>query len=140
MANAELFVTQLPQGIDTIVGDRGVRLSGGQRQRIVLARALLRKPDILILDEATSALDSTSERLIQESIDKVARDTTILIAAHRLSTIAKADYVYVLGEGRVVEEGEYADLSHKPAGVLALMIQVQQPLALSHLDPIEKDI
>ena len=140
MANAESFVKQLPQGIDTIVGDRGIRLSGGQRQRIALARALLRKPDLLILDEATSALDSESERLIQESIDKVARDTTILIVAHRLSTIATADYVYVLREGRVVEEGEYADLSHKPAGVLALMIQVQQPVALSHLGPIEKEI
>ena len=140
MANAELFVKQLPQGIDTIVGDRGVRLSGGQRQRIALARALLRKPDLLILDEATSALDSESERLIQESINKVAQTTTILIVAHRLSTIAKADYVYVLREGCVVEEGAYADLCRKPTGVLARMIQVQQPLALSHLGPIEKEI
>ena len=131
MANADAFVKQLPQGIDTIVGDRGVCLSGGQRQRIALARALLRKPDLLILDEATSALDSESERLIQESIDGVARDTTILIVAHRLSSIAKADYVYVLREGRVVEEGTYADLCRKPSGVLARMIQVQHPLAES---------
>ena len=127
MANAGGFVTQLPEGIDTIVGERGVRLSGGQRQRIALARALLRKPDLLILDEATSSLDSESERLIQESVDKVARDTTILIVAHRLSTIARADYVYVLREGRVAEEGVYADLCLKPAGILARMIQVQQP-------------
>ena len=140
MANADAFVKQLPQGIDTIVGDRGVRLSGGQRQRIALARALLRKPDLLILDEATSALDSESERLIQESINKVARDTTVLIVAHRLSTIAKADYVYVLHEGRVVEEGTYADLCREPAGVLALMIQAQQPSALSQLGPIGKEI
>lgn len=130
MANADAFVKQLPQGIDTIVGDRGVRLSGGQRQRIALARALLRKPELLILDEATSALDSESERLIQESIDKVARDTTILIVAHRLSTIAKADYVYVLREGRVVEEGAYADLCLVPDGMLARMIQVQQPIKI----------
>ena len=123
MANADAFVRQLPQGIDTIVGDRGVRLSGGQRQRVALARALLRKPDLLILDEATSALDSESERLIQESIDRVAQDTTILIVAHRLSSIVKADYVYVLRDGRVAEEGAYADLCRKPSGVLARMIQ-----------------
>lgn len=131
MANAEAFVKQLPQGVDTIVGDRGVRLSGGQRQRIALARALLRKPELLILDEATSALDSESERLIQESIDKVAQETTILIVAHRLSTIAKADYVYVLRDGHVVEEGVYADLCLKPAGILARMIQVQQPMKVT---------
>lgn len=126
MANAELFVTQLPQGIDTIVGDRGVRLSGGERQRIALARALLRKPELLILDEATSSLDSESERLIQESINSVARDTTIFIVTHRLSSIIKADHVYVLHDGCVVEEGAYADLCCKPSGALARMIQVQR--------------
>ena len=110
------------------MGDRGVRLSGGQRQRIALARALLRKPELLILDEATSALDSESERLIRESIDALAQETTILIIAHRLSTIAKADYVYVLRDGRVVEEGVYADLCHKTVGILARMIQVQQSI------------
>jgi ABC-type multidrug transport system fused ATPase/permease subunit len=128
MANAENFVKHLPDGIDTIVGDRGVRLSGGQRQRVALARALLRKPELLILDEATSSLDSESERLIQESIETVARETTILIVAHRLSTIAKADYVYVLREGAIVEEGRYKDLSQDSVGVLARMIRVQQPL------------
>lgn len=128
MANAEAFVKQLPQGLDTVVGDRGVRLSGGQRQRIALARALLRKPELLILDEATSALDSESERLIQESIDAVAQGTTILIVAHRLSTIAKADYVYVLREGQVVEEGTYADLCQKTVGIFAQMVQVQRPV------------
>lgn len=128
MANAEAFVRQLPQGIDTVVGDRGVRLSGGQRQRIALARALLRKPELLILDEATSALDSESERMIQESIDAVAKETTILIVAHRLSTIAKADYVYVLREGCVVEEGTYVDLSQKTVGIFSQMVQVQRPI------------
>ena len=130
LANAEDFVKELPQGIDTLVGDRGVRLSGGERQRIALARALLRKPELLILDEATSALDSESELLIQQSIEQVARDTTILIVAHRLSTIAKADQVYVMRQGRVVEEGPFNVLSTKPDSLLNSMIAVQQPLTL----------
>lgn len=128
LANAADFVEKLPQGIDTLVGDRGVRLSGGERQRIALARALLRKPELLILDEATSSLDSESEYLIQQAIEQVARDTTILIVAHRLSTIAKADQVYVMREGRVVEEGPFKDLSTKPGSILNDMISVQQPL------------
>lgn len=127
-ANAESFVRELPQGMDSVVGDRGVRLSGGQRQRIALARALLRKPDLLILDEATSALDSESERLIQQSINALARDATILVIAHRLSTIARADQVYVLQDGRVLEEGSYFELSRKPSGLLAGMIAVQRLL------------
>ncbi len=127
MANAESFVRKLPEGIETVVGDRGVRLSGGQRQRIALARALLRKPELLILDEATSSLDSESERLIQQAIDELARDTTILVIAHRLSTIARADRVYVLEAGTVVEEGAYADLVDKPGGRLASMIATQRP-------------
>ena len=127
MANAEAFVRELPQELDTIVGDRGVRLSGGQRQRIALARALLRKPELLILDEATSALDSESERLIQESIERVAKDTTLLIIAHRLSTIAKADYIYVLHSGLVVEHGIYSVLCATPEGLLAQMVAAQRP-------------
>jgi len=128
LANAETFVKDLPYGIDTVVGDRGVRLSGGQRQRIALARALLRKPELLILDEATSALDSESERLIQQSIDQVAQNTTILVVAHRLSTIARADQVYVLRLGRVVEEGSYSVLSVKSDGILKAMLTAQIPL------------
>lgn len=128
LANAAAFVKELPQGIDTVVGDRGVRLSGGQRQRIALARALLRKPELLILDEATSALDSESERLIQQSIEQVARNTTIIVVAHRLSTIAKADQVYVLRQGRVIEEGPFSVLSMKPGGVLNSMLVAQLPL------------
>lgn len=127
-ANAAAFVKELPDGINTVVGDRGVRLSGGQRQRIALARALLRKPELLILDEATSALDSESERLIQQSIEQVAHDTTILVIAHRLSTIAKADQVYVLSQGRVVEEGTFSVLSVKPNGILNAMLAAQLPL------------
>ena len=128
LANAATFVKELPHGIDTVVGDRGVRLSGGQRQRIALARALLRKPELLILDEATSALDSESERLIQQSIDQVAHDTTILIVAHRLSTIVKANQIYVLSQGRVVEEGSFSALSLKSGGVLNAMLVAQMPL------------
>ena len=133
LANAADFVSELPQGIDTVVGDRGVRLSGGQRQRIALARAMLRKPELLILDEATSALDSESEQLIQQSIEQVARETTILLIAHRLSTIAKANYVYVLRQGRVAEEGSFSVLSAKPGGILNGMITAQQPFETEQL-------
>ena len=109
-ANATEFIDGLPERYDTIAGDRGVRLSGGQIQRLALARAILRKPDLLILDEATSALDSHSERLIQQAIENIAKDTTVIIIAHRLSTIANADYVYVLKEGRIIEEGTYQEI------------------------------
>ena len=125
LANAAAFVKELPQGIDTVVGDRGVRLSGGQRQRIALARALLRKPEILILDEATSALDSESEWFIQQSIEQVAHHTTILIVAHRLSTIARANHVYVLSQGRIAEEGTYLELSAKSGSMLNAMLTAQ---------------
>jgi ABC-type multidrug transport system fused ATPase/permease subunit len=126
LANAADFVRELPQGIDTYVGDRGVRLSGGQIQRIALARALVRKPQLLILDEATSALDSESEKLIQQSIDKVAAQTTILVVAHRLSTIVKADHIYVMRRGRVVEDGSFKALSKDPGSLLAAMVEAQR--------------
>ncbi len=125
LANAHEFVKELPDGLDTLVGDRGVRLSGGQRQRIALARALIRKPELLILDEATSALDSESEKLIQSSIEVVATETTILVIAHRLSTIAKANFVYVISKGEIIEEGSYEILSKKSGGILKGMIKTQ---------------
>jgi len=124
-SNSLEFVQMLPDSMDTIVGDRGVRLSGGQRQRIALARALIRKPDLLILDEATSALDSESEMLIQDTINKLSRDMTIIIIAHRLSTIKAADQVLVLKSGRVVEKGTYSELSVRDGGAFQNMVEKQ---------------
>jgi len=125
LANAEQFVRGLHDQLDTVLGDRGVRVSGGQRQRLALARAIVRKPDLLILDEATSALDSESERLIQRSIDALSKEITMIVIAHRLSTIRNADYVYVLSDGRVVEEGAYSELADNPDCKLSKMIAQQ---------------
>lgn len=130
LANALKFIQELPQGFETTLGDRGVRLSGGQRQRIAIARALLRNPDILILDEATSALDSVSERLIQESIEKLSAGRTVIAIAHRLSTIVRADKVIVLEAGRIAEQGRYHDLL-KQRGELWKYHQMQHDLSLT---------
>jgi ATP-binding cassette subfamily C protein len=118
MAAAKDFVSKLPEGIETILGDRGVRLSGGERQRLALARALLRKPTLLLLDEATSNLDSENEQRVQDAIDALRGrgDMTIVVIAHRLSTIRKADVIYVLDNGRIVECGDWEQLMLKEDG------------------------
>ncbi len=123
LANADTFINDLPEKLESVMGDRGVRLSGGQRQRIALARAIIRKPEILLLDEATSSLDSESEELIRESISQLSEKMTIVVIAHRLSTIENADYVYVIEFGKVKEEGTYQNLSLDRSSVLFSMLQ-----------------
>jgi ATP-binding cassette subfamily B protein len=110
IANADQFIQQLPEGYHTWVGERGVNLSGGQRQRIAIARAVLLNPQILILDEATSALDSESEALVQEALERLMINRTVLIIAHRLSTVRKCDRILVLEKGQIVESGNHEEL------------------------------
>jgi ATP-binding cassette subfamily B protein len=109
-AEAHDFVTNLPDGYDTMVGERGVKLSGGQRQRVAIARAILQDPEILLLDEATSDVDTETELLIQKSLDRLTADRTTLVIAHRLSTVKDADQIVVVEDGRVVERGTHGDL------------------------------
>jgi ATP-binding cassette subfamily B protein len=109
-ANAHEFVTHLPNGYEHQVGERGSSLSAGQRQRIAIARALLRDPPLVILDEATSALDAESESLVQEALDRLLAGRTTLVIAHRLSTVVKADRIFVLRNGRIIEEGSHDEL------------------------------
>jgi ATP-binding cassette subfamily C protein len=116
LAAANKFVSKLPEGINTIIGDRGVKLSGGERQRLALARALLRKPNLLILDEATSNLDSENEKKILKAIDDLHGEITILIIAHRLSTIKNADYIYLIDEGQIIESGTWDELLKNEKG------------------------
>lgn len=124
-AAAEEFMARLPHGLDTVVGDRGVRLSGGERQRLTLARALLRRPTLLLLDEATSALDHENERLVQAAIAKLHGELTIVVIAHRLSTVQNADQVIVLDQGRVVESGPPAELARIEDGVFRRLMQTR---------------
>jgi ATP-binding cassette, subfamily B, bacterial len=104
------FIERMPQGLDTVVGERGARLSGGQKQRLAIARALIRDPRVLVLDEATSALDSRSEALVQQALTHLVRGRTVLVVAHRLSTIRNADRIVVMDEGRIAEVGSHAEL------------------------------
>jgi len=124
-ANAHDFIMSLPEGYDTKVGERGVKLSGGQKQRVAIARVFLKNPPILILDEATSALDLESEHLIQEAIEKLAKDRTTFVVAHRLSTITHADRIVLIEHGEIVEDGSHDELMAKQGGYHRLF-QVQQ--------------
>ncbi len=124
-AHALEFIQRFPEGMDTLVGERGVKLSGGQRQRVAIARAILKDPAILILDEATSALDAESEALVQAALDELLRDRTTLIIAHRLSTVRKADRIYVLDQGAVVESGTHEELVLRQDGIYTNLVRSQ---------------
>lgn len=124
-SSSAVFVRKLPHGLDTMIGDRGIRLSGGERQRLVLARAMLRNPSVLILDEATSALDSENEQHIHEALERLKGHVTIIVIAHRLSTIRTADRVIVLEEGRVIQQGGYQQLSNDPVGTFSKLLNMQ---------------
>ena len=125
LANLHDFIVTLEKGYDTVVGERGVKLSGGQKQRLAIARVFLLNPKIIIFDEATSHLDSESERLIQNSMEKLAKGKTMIIIAHRLSTIMKADKIIVLDNGNVIEEGKHSDLLSRNSGIYKKLWELQ---------------
>ena len=125
MANLEDFILSLPNGLDTKVGERGIKLSGGQKQRLAIARAFMKNAPIIIFDEATSSLDSESERLIQKSLWKLAKNRTTIIIAHRLSTIKKVDRIVVFDKGKIVEEGSHEELQTKQSGIYKYLWELQ---------------
>ncbi len=124
-AYAHEFISQLPQGYETMVGERGIKLSGGERQRVALARAVLASPPILILDEATSSLDSHSEAYIQEALKALMEKRTTLVVAHRLSTIKHVDRILVFKKGKIIESGSHAELVKKPHGHYRALYEMQ---------------
>jgi len=124
-SNSEEFITRFPEGLDTVVGERGIKLSGGQRQRIAIARAILKNPKVLLLDEATSSLDAESERVVQEALDRLMEGRTSIIIAHRLSTIRDVDRIYVLDQGKIVEQGTHDELYAKENGAYQQLAKLQ---------------
>lgn len=124
IANADLFISQFPEGYDTNIGDDGGKLSGGQKQRVSIARAVLKNPPIMILDEATSALDTESERLVQDALEHMMENRTSLVIAHRLSTIQKADLIVVMERGNIVEQGTHSELYDKN-GIYRKLVDLQ---------------
>ena len=125
MAGAHEFISELKDGYDTYVGERGVKLSGGQKQRISIARVFLKNPPILILDEATSALDNESEHLVNQSLERLAQGRTTVTIAHRLTTIQNADRILVLSDGKIMEEGSHEELLEKQGMYYQLYMSVQ---------------
>jgi subfamily B ATP-binding cassette protein MsbA len=123
-ANAHQFIAEMPDGYQTVIGERGLKLSGGQRQRMSIARAILKNPAILILDEATSALDTESEQLVQQAINNLMNNRTAIVIAHRLSTIQRADRIIVLEDGRITEAGKHSELLVK-GGTYARLYNLQ---------------
>ena len=126
LANAHSFISGLPEGYNTKVGERGVQLSGGQKQRVAIARAVLKNPAILLLDEATSALDVESERVVQQALDRLMKKRTTVVVAHRLSTIKNADQISVIQDGKIVEQGTHASLVEIRNGAYCKLISLQQ--------------
>jgi len=124
-ANAWQFIEAFPEGLNTIVGDRGVKLSGGQRQRVAIARAILKDPSILILDEATSSLDAASERLVQDALEKLMENRTTIVIAHRLSTIRKVDRILVIKDGQIAESGTHNELNSLSDGIYSNLLKMQ---------------
>ena len=124
-SNSQEFIERFPEGLETVVGERGVKLSGGQRQRIAIARAILKDPKVLLLDEATSSLDAESERVVQEALDRLMEGRTSIIIAHRLSTIRDVDCIYVLDEGKIVEKGTHDELYTKENGAYQQLAKLQ---------------
>lgn len=125
VANADGFISEMEEGYQTNIGDRGVKLSGGQRQRLSIARAVLKNPDILILDEATSALDTESEKLVQDALNSLLEGRTSIVIAHRLSTIHNADRIIVIDHGSIAEQGTHDQLM-AAGGIYARLIEMQQ--------------
>ena len=138
LANALEFIRHLPNGFQTEIGERGVRLSGGQKQRIAIARAFLKNAPILILDESTSSLDLPSEKLVHEALDRLARGRTTIIIAHRLSTVANADWIFVLDGGRLVQQGTHEALLRETGGPYWRLCaeQIQKFTLSSHPTPL----